>query len=306
LGRVDLDRAGSRARAIQAVDAPSDRADGAAANVGRRGHGARPVPPLPVEPLRAADAAGAPATSFILAEDPELAQGLPPDQRRAATALFRAQVVSVNRPRWQPPNYEPTITYGLLVLDGLMGRRVRVGKAVATELLGPGDILRPWDEPTLWGMIPPELDWRVFRPARLAVLDERITALIGRRHELVISFSGRLLRRARSIAYLTAVSHLNRVEDRLIATLWHIASSWGRVGPEGVSVPFHLTHEVMGEILGAQRPSVTIALRGLQRRHQVKRTRGGGYLLIGDPADWNDWTGATTTPRQLPRDGNAA
>ena len=291
MGRVDLDRAGSPPRALEAVDAPSDPADGAAAKVWRRGRGALPIPPLPVTPVRAADPAGAPATSLILEEDPELAQGLPPDQRRAATALFRAEVVSVNRPRWQPPDYEPTITYGLMVLDGLMGRRVHVGKAVATELLGPGDILRPWDEPTLWEMIPPELDWRVFRPTRLAVLDERITALIGRRHELVISFSGRLLRRARSIAYLTAVSHLNRVEDRLIATLWHIASSWGRVGPEGVSVPFHLTHEVLGEILGAQRPSVTIAVRRLQRRQQVKRTSGGGYLLIGDPADWNGWAG---------------
>jgi CRP/FNR family transcriptional regulator, cyclic AMP receptor protein len=295
LGRADLDRAGSQPRVIEAVDTPSDPADRAGANVERRGRRARPVPTLPVKALRAAEPAGAPATSFILAEDPELAQGLPPDQRRAATALFRAQVVSINRPRWQPPDYEPSITYGLLVLDGLMGRRVRVGKAVATELLGPGDILRPWDEPTLWGMIPPELDWRVFRPTRLAVLDERITALIGRRHELVISFSGRLLRRARSIAYLTAVSHLNRVEDRLIATLWHIASSWGRVGPEGVSVPFHLTHEVLGEILGAQRPSVTIALQKLQRRQQVTRARGGGYLLIGDPTHWNSWTGTDSS-----------
>src|SRR6202012_2180193 len=112
---------------------------------------------------------------------------------------------------------------------GRIGRRVRIGPAVETELLSCGDILRPWDEPTLWGMIPPELDWRIFRPTRLAVLDERITGLIGRRRELVITFSGRLLRRARSIAYLTAISHITRVEDRLIVTLWHIASSWGRV-----------------------------------------------------------------------------
>lgn len=51
-----------------------------------------------------------------------------------------------------------------------------------------------------------------------------------------------------------------------------------------------LTREVLGEILGAQRPSVTIAMQRLQQRRQVKRTRDGGYLLIGDPADWNSWT----------------
>jgi CRP/FNR family transcriptional regulator, cyclic AMP receptor protein len=248
--------------------------------------------PGPLPPRAAEHASGAPPISFILDDDPELAQGLCLRERRAATALFQAEVISVNRPRWQPPDYEPTTTYGLLVLDGLMGRRVRIGNAVATELLGSGDILRPWDEPSLWEIIPPELDWRIFRPARLAVLDDRVTTLIGRRPELVINFSARLLRRARSIAYLTAISHLTRVEGRLIATLWHIASSWGRVTPEGVTVPFRLTHEVLGEILGAQRPSVTIAMQRLQHRRQVQRTRGGGYLLIGDPADWNSWAGS--------------
>jgi len=277
LGGSGISADGSTARADTA------RSSGAYENSGQL----RP----PVGPsARSTGDAAVGEVAFILLEDPELAQGLSREDRGVAAELFRAEVISVKRPRWQPPDYDPATTYGLLVLEGLMGRRVRVGNAVATELLGAGDILRPWDEPTLWGMIPPELDWRIFRPTRLAVLDERITGLIGRRRELVITFSGRLLRRARSIAYLMAISHLTRVEGRLIATLWHIASSWGRVTPEGVTVPFRLTHEVLGEILGAQRPSVTIAMQRLQQRGQVKRTRDGGYLLIGDPADWNSWT----------------
>lgn len=279
-----------------------DTADGPTGGTrGTRSGGARQAGCQPRAPValsaEAADHAAAREVSFILLEDPELAQGLSPEDRGVAAELFRAEVISVHRPRWQPPDYDPATTYGLLVLDGLMGRRVRVGNAVATELLGSGDILRPWDEPTLWGMIPPELDWRVFRPTRLAVLDERITGMIGRRRELVIAFSGRLLRRARSIAYLMAISHLTRVEGRLIATLWHIASGWGRVTPEGVTVPFRLTHEVLGEILGAQRPSVTIAMARLEQRQQVKRNRDGGYLLIGDPADWNSLTEAESYAR---------
>lgn len=224
--------------------------------------------------------------AFILKEDPDLAQALSPGDRRIAMDLFRASVISVSRPRWQPPEYETTRTYGLLLLDGLIGRRVQVGGAVATELLSCGDILRPWEEPTLWHMIPPELDWRVFRPTRLALLDERITSLIGRRPELVIAFSARLLRRARVAAYLMAISHLTRVEDKLIATLWHLASTWGHVTPQGVSVPFRLSHEVLGEILGAQRPSVTLAMQRLRRRGQVVLEAAGGYLLLGDPGAW--------------------
>lgn len=192
-------------------------------------------------------------------------------------------MIETTSARWEPPVYDPSTTYGLLVLDGLLGRRLRVGAAVGTELLGCGDILRPWDEPTVWGMVPPELDWRVFRPMRLAVLDERVTRLIGRRPQLVINFSSRLIRRARSVSYLLAVSHQPRVEDKLLATLWHLASSWGRVTPQGISIPFRLTHEVLGEIVGAKRPSVTTALRRLASLGVVVRGQDGGYLLLGSP-----------------------
>jgi CRP-like cAMP-binding protein len=138
----------------------------------------------------------------------------------------------------------------------------------------------------MWGMIPPELDWRVFRPVRLAVLDEPLTRLIGRRPQLVVNFSGRLLRRARSVAYIMAISHQPRVAEKLRLTLWHLASSFGRVTSDGVTIPFRLTHEVLGEIIGAQRPSVTTAMRGLQKSGEVKRTPGAGYVLLGDPDEW--------------------
>jgi CRP/FNR family transcriptional regulator, cyclic AMP receptor protein len=232
----------------------------------------------------AVDGGGAVKRQYVhlLKVEPDLADGLSADERQVATRLFRAPVIEVDQPRWEPAEYDPASTYGLLVLEGLLGRRVRVGPAVATELLSCGDILRPWDEPLMWGMVPPELDWRVFRSARLAILDERITALIGRRPALVINFSGRLLRRARSVAYLMAISHQTRVEDKLLATLWHLASTWGRVTSEGVTIPYRLTHEVLGEIIGAQRPSVTMALARLHQRGLLKRTPDRNYMLIGD------------------------
>lgn len=223
--------------------------------------------------------------SFILEEDPDLAEDLPPPARRAATEAFRARVVVAERPAWEPPRLEPRTTYGLLVLDGLLGRRVRVGSALSTELLGCGDILRPWEEPSLWHLIPPEFEWRVFRPTRLAILDERITRLIGRRPELIISFSGRAFRRARYAEYIMAVTRFRHVEHRLLATLWHIASNWGYVTPEGVGMPFQLTHAVLGEIVGARRPSVTTALQGLQQRGHITPIPTGGYLLAGHPGE---------------------
>lgn len=236
-------------------------------------------------PIASSLARGPREFALILKEDPDLAEGLSELDRGAAISLFRAPVLHVSGPRWDPPAIDPATTFGLLVLEGLIGRRVSLGRAVSTELLSVGDILRPWEE-TLWEMIPAQQEWRIFTSTRLAVLDERITALIGRRPQLLVNFSSRLIRRARASTYLTVVSHLPRVEDRVLATLWHIASAWGRVTSDGVRIPFRITHEVIGEIVGAHRPSVTVAMQTLQARGVLLRAQGGGYVLIGDPPDW--------------------
>ena len=222
-----------------------------------------------------------PAYASVLREDPDLATGLSETDRRAAVSLFRAPVIQASGQRWNPPHYDPGRTFGLLVLDGLLGRRVRVGRTVGTELIGVGDIIRPWDGADPWELIPAALDWRVFAPTRLAVLDERMTALIGRRPELTVNFSGRVLRRARRATYLMVVSHLPRIEDRVLATLWHIASTCGKVTPDGVSIPFRITHEVLGEIVGAHRPSVTVAIQTLETRGKLIRAAGTGFILTG-------------------------
>ncbi len=229
--------------------------------------------------------AGRPITqgAFILKEDPDLAGALSGSDRRAAEELFRAPVIVLEHTSWEPPALDPSTTYGLLLLDGVLGRRVWVGQAVAIELLSCGDILRPWEQPCKSDFMPPQVAWRVLSRTRVAILDERITRLIGRWPELVVSFSNRLLRRARYEEYVMALSHLRRVEDRVIAALWHLASHCGRVTPRGVRVPVPLTHGMLGEMVGARRPSVTTAMQRLQERGEVVRDADGCYLLPRQP-----------------------
>jgi CRP-like cAMP-binding protein len=195
-------------------------------------------------------------------------------------------MLCVEGPQWEPPQTDPQTTLGFLILDGLIARRLRIDSAVATELLGCGDVLRPGDEPGMANFIPPEIDWQVYSPARVAVLDERLTTLLTTRPELVVAVSHRMMRRARSQSYLLAVSHFTRVEDRLMATFWHLASSWGRVTSHGILIPFRLTHAMLAELVGAQRPSVSLALKGLSCRGHVVRRPDGTYLLTGEPTDW--------------------
>lgn len=58
--------------------------------------------------------------------------------------------------------------------------------------------------------------------------------------------------------------------------LWHLADRWGRVTPDGVIVPLKLTHEALGRLVGAQRPTVTLALGELVASGRVTRALTGG------------------------------
>jgi CRP/FNR family cyclic AMP-dependent transcriptional regulator len=69
------------------------------------------------------------------------------------------------------------------------------------------------------------------------------------------------------------------VEDRVLALLWHLAERWGRMTPEGVVVPLCLTHETLGRLAGAARPTVSLALGELTKRGQLSRRPDGAFVL---------------------------
>jgi CRP/FNR family cyclic AMP-dependent transcriptional regulator len=227
------------------------------------------------------------ALVHLLEVDPDLGENLELSAREEATKYVRARVFKVAPGAWHPQEINHGTT-GLLLLSGLMVRTVHLGPTSSSEVVGPTDILRPWETDLIRDLIPAPTDWRVLEEARVAVLDEHVTALLGRWPELSAAVSSRLLRRARSLAYLMAAQHFLRVEDRLLATLWHLGGMWGRVTPRGVVVPFRLTQEMLAEIIGAQRPTTTGAIRSLERQGRLARDEQRRYVLLGDPPDWRD------------------
>jgi len=80
-----------------------------------------------------------------------------------------------------------------------------------------------------------------------------------------------------------AIAHHPRVDDRLLLTLWHLAERWGRVRPEGIAVRLPLTHQRLADLVGAHRPSVTIAMGDLVRAGTVSRCEDGTWTLHGSP-----------------------
>ena len=93
------------------------------------------------------------------------------------------------------------------------------------------------------------------------------------------SLIGRALRRSHMLAVQLAIADLRRMEDRLAMLFWHLADRWGTVGPGGVSVPLRLTHDIIAQLVCAQRPTVTAALRRLDARGTLQRRRDRTWLL---------------------------
>jgi CRP-like cAMP-binding protein len=224
----------------------------------------------------------------VLDEDPGLAASLDDAERTVAAQHLVAAELRVQRGPWEPrhPLGQSRGDLGYLVLDGLLVRETTLGRHTTAELLGAGDLLRPWDhaEDAPDAPVTTKHAWRVLQPLRLAVLDARFAALCSRMPPVTAELLSRTLRRSRLLSLLLVLSAMPRLDTRLLALLWHLADRWGTVGPDGTLVPLRLTHATLAQLVGAQRPSVTSALRTLERRGLLSRVaHGGGFLLLGDP-----------------------
>jgi CRP/FNR family transcriptional regulator, cyclic AMP receptor protein len=172
---------------------------------------------------------------------------------------------------------------GLLVLDGLLARQVVIGEATCAELLGGGDVLRPWTEQKSGiSSIASESRWHVVKPTRLAILNARFALQVCRWPGVTAAIIDRVVQRARWLSFHLAVCHIVGVEVRLLIVLWHFADRWGRVTSSGVKLPLPLSHGLLAGIVGARRPTVSTALGALRTQGLVERTEDG-WLMHGDP-----------------------
>jgi CRP/FNR family cyclic AMP-dependent transcriptional regulator len=215
---------------------------------------------------------------------PEMADQLDAEQERLARQYALATLEVVPPGLWHPRrNLQPEPGHlGLLVLDGLLTRDVVLGETLATELVGRGDVLRPVDHDGQEAPVPFDIVWRVLEPTRIAILDRQFARVIGHWPEAMEVLMKGAVGRAQSLAITLAVSHLRRVDTRLLVIMWYLADRWGKVTPRGVSVPLRLTHQTLGRLVGAQRPSVTTALKQLAEEGRLTREPDQTWMLHGE------------------------
>jgi CRP/FNR family transcriptional regulator, cyclic AMP receptor protein len=221
----------------------------------------------------------------LLQADPDLARGLDQTRAREAGQRLYARTVDLARGRWDTDEMLAggSRPIGLIVLDGLLVREATVGDHPSAELLGPGDLLRSWEDADHEVLLPRAVEWSALTPVRLAVIDHAFAVRAAQWPEIFASLIERASRRAERLVVLQAIAHLTRVDDRLLALLWCLAERWGRVVPGGVLVSLRLSHRTLAGMIGARRPSVTTALGQLMARGEIERRPEGEWILRREP-----------------------
>jgi CRP/FNR family transcriptional regulator, cyclic AMP receptor protein len=165
---------------------------------------------------------------------------------------------------------------GVMILDGVVSVNVRVGDRIAAELVGAGDLLQPraGEEDELLAR---ELQWRTLVRSRFAILDGAFAQRVQPWPQITSALLRRAGRRAHNLDVQRAIAAQPRLEVRLALLLWHLAARWGKVEPGGIRLALPLTHQLLGRLIGAERPSVSHALGRL----------GQAELVTGHGDEWH-------------------
>lgn len=170
--------------------------------------------------------------------------------------------------------------FGAIVADGMLVRKVQVGEQAGIVLLGEGDIVIPL--PDSQTLLLAGTQVHATPSAELALLTDDVLLAIQRWPRIAFHLLERFAEQSERLETQLVITQLPRVEDRLLAVMWLLAERWGHVTRNGTTVPLKLTHQTLGALVGARRPSITLAVRELALRGAMIR-QDYGWLLIEPP-----------------------
>jgi CRP/FNR family cyclic AMP-dependent transcriptional regulator len=224
----------------------------------------------------------------ILERDPDLGAGLDPSNFELARARCTVELVSAARGSSWPAvlgSPDQADHAGFLVVHGSLLHRLRLAGRDTVELLGPGDIVRPWPALDDVAELLNSSRWVLLDEVKLGALDRVYLEQARPWPELSAELFQRMERRLRSLLLRLAVAQIPQLETRLRVVLWDLADRLGRVDGEGVLVPLRLHQDVLAGLVCASRAAVGRALGELQRQGFVRRDRRGWRLGGGPPEE---------------------
>jgi CRP/FNR family cyclic AMP-dependent transcriptional regulator len=231
----------------------------------------------------------------LLGVEPELARRIPPADLPLARRHVTARLIELPA---GPVDLEPMADelrppFGAIVIEGLMLRHVTVMGQDAVQLLGPGDIIRL--DAAGGVLLPQVLALTCSEACRVGALDDTLLIALRRWPDVAAVLVERANEQLDRLAIQLAILQMPRVQDRILATLWHLAERHGRVTASGVHLPVTLTHRLVGRLVGARRPTVSLALTELEAEGALGRRADRTWMLLRMPPD-------TELPATLPGD----
>lgn len=223
----------------------------------------------------------------VVEVDRDLGVALDEDAYASAWMRCTARTVGLAAGRrwWLVDPRDAADHLGLLVLRGVLLHRLRLARRETVDLVGPGDLIRPWPPVDEYAELFTASRWQVLEPAELAALDFQFLREASAWPELLVALVERMSWHARSLELRLAVSQIPQLRSRLQVMLWHLADRFGHVDRHGVLVPLRLSREVLAELVGARREAVSRSLKELANRGTVVRDRHGWRLGGAPPAE---------------------
>src|SRR5919106_767321 len=110
------------------------------------------------------------AAIMLLDVDPDLGRLMTAEEAEKARRQLRVRQHVIEPGPWEGERLREAGPehVGLLLVSGLMTRELVLADNVAAELLGPGDLVRPWQASGPERLVPYQIRWTALEPPELA------------------------------------------------------------------------------------------------------------------------------------------
>lgn len=99
-----------------------------------------------------------------------------------------------------------------------------------------------------------------------------------------------------NLAVQGVIARLPRAEHRVRLILGHLADRWGLVTGAGTMLSLPMSHDLLAQLAGARRSTITLAVGALERDGAISRTADGSWLLTAAAEAWVQAISRTPAP----------
>jgi CRP/FNR family cyclic AMP-dependent transcriptional regulator len=209
---------------------------------------------------------------------PEITASIPAGERQAAERVLHVPRLQVDGELAGRLTATPT-AFDFIVADGVVLKQTRYAGRNSLELLGPGDVLAPPLTASRQLESRATSSYQAHGPTALAVIEDRFRTAARRWPQLSDVLHDRLARQTHRASMHLAILHIARADGRVLALFSDLAERFGHVTSDGIVIDVDLTHDLIGQLIGSRRPTVSVALEELSKTGTLTRTSDNLWVL---------------------------